>query len=110
MANTKKNNKVKRKRGKKFRFFNSEDNSEKTGETVNRKHNEFQSSNPFEEHSVTKKFVRDKQKRQGLEEEYQTRGKNNVMVDKRIGQYSKRMSDDDKMRLRYLKEQRDLLK
>ena len=54
--------------------------------------------------------MRDKQKRQGLEEEYQTRGKNNVMVDKRIGQYSKRMSDDDKMRLRYLKEQRDLLK
>ncbi len=37
-------------------------------------------------------------------EEFQTRGKNNLFIDKRIGRTSNKLSEEDKMRLRYLRE------
>ncbi|CDW76429.1 nucleolar protein 14 [Stylonychia lemnae] len=98
MANKGKgSNKLKRKRGKKFRFFDGENQPEggKPKQTV---------ENPFEEHSTSKKA------RSQLIEEFQTRGKNNVFIDKRIGATSSKISEEDKMRLRYLREQRDQLK
>jgi hypothetical protein len=53
MANNgKKNNKLKRKRGKKFRFYEGQD-----GQMVKQ-----EISNPFEEHSKSKKDVKDTSK------------------------------------------------
>lgn len=45
-------------------------------------------------------------------EEFQTRGKNNLFIDKRIGGNSalSKMPEEDKMRLRYMREQREQLK
>lgn len=55
MANKgKKNNKVKRKRGKKFRYYEGEDQGEKP--------KKIDDSNPFEEHSSSKKAIKDKLK------------------------------------------------
>lgn len=50
--------------------------------------------------------------RQELIEEYQTRGKNNLFIDHRIGGSSalSKMPEEDRMRLRYLREQREQLK
>ncbi len=56
MANKgKNNNKLKRKRGKKFRFFDSE-------EKANEASQKAKQSNPFEEHHVTKRAEKDKGK------------------------------------------------
>jgi nucleolar protein 14 len=54
-----KSNKLKRKRGKKFRFFDEKDATSSKGV-----------ANPFEEHSVTKKFIKDKSKRTELITEF----------------------------------------
>jgi hypothetical protein len=45
-----------------------------------------------------------------LIEEFKNRGKNNIFIDKRIGQTSSKLSEEDKMRLRYLREQKDQMK
>lgn len=104
MAGAKHNNKLKRKRGKKFRYFGE-------GGTGGAKAQE-QVSNPFEEHSHSKKAERDKLKRAELIAEFQTRGKNNVFVDKRLGGNSalSKMSEEDKMRLRYMREQKEQMR
>ena len=65
MAKQKKNNKLKRKRGKKF-VFHGEGAQEGTEAAPN----------PFEEHSKTKRARKDLEKRQGLIEEYRNLGKN----------------------------------
>jgi hypothetical protein len=68
--------------------------------------------NPFEEHGASKKAERDRAKRTELIAEFQTRGKNNVFIDKRIGgsNASGKLSEEDKMRLRYLREQKEQLR
>ena len=43
-------------------------------------------------------------------DEYKTRGKNNVFIDKRIGKTNTRLSEEDKMRMRYMREQKERLK
>ena len=97
-------NKIKRKRGKKFRYFGegAEGSTSKKQQLVN----------PFEEHGASKKAERDRAKRTELIAEFQTRGKNNVFIDKRIGgsNASGKLSEEDKMRLRYLREQKEQLR
>ena len=68
--------------------------------------------NPFEEHGASKKAERDRAKRTELIAEFQTRGKNNVFIDKRIGgsNATGKLSEEDKMRLRYLREQKEQLR
>ena len=68
MPNTKKSNKAKRKRGKKF-IFHGQD-----GENAPKKQEDV--TNPFEEHSKTKGARKDLEKRQGLIDEYRRLGKN----------------------------------
>jgi hypothetical protein len=48
--------------------------------------------------------------RKGLVEEFQQRGRNSEFIDKRIGEKSSRLSEEEKMKLRFMKEQRDQLK
>ena len=95
-----KNNKLKRKRGKKFRYFDGSDP----------KKSENAVPNPFEEHASSKKAEKEKEKRKSLIEEFQTRGKNNMYIDKRLGLASSKLSEEDKMRLRYLREQKEQLR
>ena len=99
-------NKIKRKRGKKFRYF-GEGGPQGTGKEI-----QGSAPNPFEEHSFSKRAQRDKVKRAELIAEFATRGKNNVFVDKRIGGAGplSRMSEEDKMRLRYLREQKEQMR
>jgi len=47
------------------------------------------------------------EKRQGLVSEFRNRGKNSEFVDKRIAERATGMTEDDKMKLRYLKEQKN---
>lgn len=54
MANTTKSNRLKRKRGKKF-VFHQPDQEDKKGNKVE--------TNPFEEHSKTRNFTKDLEKR-----------------------------------------------
>ena len=96
MAKTKKNNKLKRKRGKKFVFHG--DGAQEGNEAV---------LNPFEEHSKTKRARKDLEKRQGLIDEYRNLGKNSQIVDNRIAQSSVKLSEEEKMKLRYIREQKD---
>ncbi len=63
MAGAKHNNKLKRKRGKKFRYFGE-------GGTGGTKAQEQAKANPFEEHSHSKKAQRDKIKRAELIAEF----------------------------------------
>ena len=67
MANTKKSNTLKRKRGKKFVFHKpkAEGDEEKP-----------QAKNPFEEHAKVKAYNRDAEKRESLIEEYRKLGNN----------------------------------
>ena len=48
--------------------------------------------------------------RNGLIDEYRRIGKNSEWVDKRIGQSSTKMSEEEKMKLRYLREQKERAK
>lgn len=50
---------------------------------------------------------KDIEKRKGLIDEFRNRGKNSEFIDKRIAERAKGMDEDDKMKLRFLKEQRD---
>ena len=61
MPSTTKSNKLKRKRGKKFVWHNPDEQTDKK-QTVE--------PNPFEEHSKTKKFTKDLEKREALLQEY----------------------------------------
>lgn len=50
-------NKLKRKRGKKFRFFDSDPTSGKDSKIL-----DYKSENPFDQHSKSKKAMKDKEK------------------------------------------------
>ena len=91
---------MKRKRGKKFVYRG--DDAEGVQKTVTE--NE---TNPFENHSKSKRQKKDEEAREGLVEEYKNRGRESTFVDKRIGERAKNLTDDQKMHLRYMKEQKD---
>lgn len=76
---------MKRKRGKKFRYFDPEQNKKVESE-----------ENPFEKKSSQSKILKDREKRKELIEEYNNRGKNNAFIDKRLGQTSSKLNDEDK--------------
>jgi len=44
------------------------------------------------------------EKRKGLIDEYRKLGKNSLIVDNRIAEKSSRLSEEDKMKLRYIAE------
>ena len=98
MPSTPKSNKLKRKRGKKFVRY-----GDKQAEIT-------QDTNPFEEHSRVKNGVKDLEKRKGLIEEYRKLGKNSSIIDNRIAEKSSRLSEEDKMKLRYIAEQKERAK
>jgi len=60
--------------------------------------------NPFEEHSKTKSAAKDLEKRKGLLDEYRRLGNNSAIVDNRIAESSSKLSEEDKMKLRYMSE------
>ena len=99
MAKSKKNNKLKRKRGKKFVYHGN-------GDDENANHID-QKPNPFEEHSKSKRAKNDLDKRKGLIDEFRRIGKNSQIVDNRIAQTSCKLSEEEKMKLRYIREQHD---
>jgi hypothetical protein len=105
MGSTTKSNKVKRKRGKKFVFHGNKEAG---------KEEDQEQANLFEKIASLKfKGVsgdKDMAKRQGLVSEFRNRGKNSEFVDKRIAERATGMTEDDKMKLRYLKEQKNQLK
>jgi len=104
MGSTTKSRKVKRKRGKKFVWREGE------GEKPEAKpeHNLFESVARTKFKGVT--GDKDIEKRVGLVDEFKNRGKNSEFVDKRIAEKANGMTEDDKMKLRYLKEQKDQMR
>jgi hypothetical protein len=87
MGNKFKDKKQKRKKGKKFVYRDPTNEIEKK-------------KNPFEELSKKKSMKLDN-KYNGLVNSYQGRHNVNSFNDRRIGEYSKILSHDDKMKLRY---------
>ena len=100
MPNTTKSNKLKRKRGKKFIWHGSRD----VNEIVELKKSPGQEANPFEDHEKSKRARKDIDKRQDLLNDYRRINKNSVIVDNRIGESSSKLSEEDKMKLRYMRE------
>lgn len=98
MPNTTKSNRLKRKRGKKFVYHDK--NQNKDEEPTNQ-------ANPFEEHAKSRKFTKDLERRENLLQEYRKLGNNSSIIDNRIAEKSTKLSEDDKMKLRYIAEQRD---
>jgi len=98
MPSTTKSNRLKRKRGKKFVWQTKPDEQNEK---------KVQEENPFEEHSKSKKFSKDLEKRQEMLQEFRKLGNNSQIIDNRIAEKSSKLSEDDKMKLRYIKEQRD---
>ena len=64
-------------------------------------------SNPFDNHFKSKRAKKDAEERQGLVQEFWNRGRESNFVDKRIAERAKNMTEDEKMRLRFLKEARE---
>lgn len=83
--------KIKRKKGKKFVYKNP-------SEEVTKK------SNPFEEMSK-KKLMKQSSKYDGVRNEFQTKNLSNTFIDKRLGENSKNLSHDEKMKLRFKAQQ-----
>lgn len=106
MPNTTKSNKLKRKRGKKFVWHGSRDVNEDKEANV-KKLTQAEKNNPFEDHEKSKRARKDLDKRQELLNDFRRINKNSVIVDNRIGETSSKMSEEDKMKLRYMREQRD---
>jgi len=102
MGSTTKSNKLKRKRGKAFKWHGEKKEGEEADVIVD---------NLFEKHARLKfKGVsgeKDMKKREGLIDEFRNRTKNSEFVDKRIAERATGMTEDDKMKLRYLKEQKN---
>ena len=105
MPNTTKSNKLKRKRGKKFVWRGSRDVNDQgpseRGEAP---------SNPFEKHHKSQKVKNDAEKRKELLDDYRRLNKNSVIKDHRLGENSSKLSEEDKMKMRYMREQRDKAK
>lgn len=85
-----KKKKIKRKKGKKFVYRNKEEAEKK--------------ANPFEEISK-KKLMKQGSKYDGVRQEYQNKNISNTFVDRRIGENSKHLSYDEKMKLRFKAQQ-----
>lgn len=100
MAKTKTDNKLKRKRGKKFVYRDPNEESKSTGD---------QAANPFEDHSKSKRARKDAEIRQGMVQEYRQIGRNSQIIDNRIAEKSSKLSEEDKMKLRYMREQKEQL-
>lgn len=92
MSRNKDNNKkkIKRKKGKKFVYRNPEELAKKT--------------NPFEDMSK-KKLMKQGSKYDGVRNEYQTKNISNTFIDRRIGENSKNLTQDEKMKLRFKAQQ-----
>jgi len=105
MAKPAKDNRVKRKRGKKFVFHS---NDEKEAKELEKKAGE--SVNPFEDHSKSKRAKKDAEARSGLIQEFKQRGRNSEIVDNRIAEKSSKLNEEDKMKLRFMREQKEQLK
>ena len=102
MPNTTKSNKVKRKRGKKFVWHGSRDvNDSSNGKKALSGSAE---SNPFEDHDKSKRARKDIDKRKELLEDFRRLNKNSAIVDNRIGETSSKLSEEDKMKMRYMRE------
>jgi hypothetical protein len=92
----------KRNKGKKFKWNGNKDPVD--GEVV-------QDNNLFESISNRKHNKSgDASKRTKLIEEYKNRGKTNKFRDGRMGQERINLTEDDKMKMRYLREQKEKLK
>mmetsp|Transcript_36848 Transcript_36848/g.56409 ORF Transcript_36848/g.56409 Transcript_36848/m.56409 type:complete len:304 (-) Transcript_36848:350-1261(-) len=102
MAKPKKDNRVKRKRGKKFVFLGDKQQAEN-------QEKQEQESNPFEDHTKSKRARKDAEVREELLHEFKNRGRTSEFVDRRIGEKSVKMSDEDKMKLRFMAEQKSML-
>lgn len=100
MPNTTKSNKLKRKRGKKFVWHGNKEDSDKPQQTSS-------TDNPFESHEKVVRMRKDIDKREELLNEFRRLNKNSVIKDNRIGESSSKLSEEDKMKLRYMREQRD---
>lgn len=83
--------KTKRKKGKKFVYRNPADIIEKK-------------SNPFEDMSK-KKLMKQGPKYDVVRKEFQTKNISNTFIDRRIGENSKNLSQDEKMKLRFKAQQ-----
>jgi hypothetical protein len=64
-------------------------------------------ANPFEDHEKSKRARKDIDKRAELLNDFRRLNKNSAIVDNRIGESSSKLSEEDKMKLRYMREQRD---
>ena len=93
MSKNKENNKkkIKRKKGKKFVYRTpTEEVAKKT--------------NPFEDMSK-KKLMKQGSKYDGVRNEYQTKNISNTFIDRRIGENSKNLTQEEKMKLRFKAQQ-----
>ena len=102
MPNTTKSNKVKRKRGKKFVWHGSRDVND--ANNAKKAPSGSAENNPFEDHDKSKRARKDIEKRKELLEDYRRLNKNSAIVDNRIGETSSKLSEEDKMKLRYMRE------
>ena len=85
--------KIKRKKGRKFVYRNPSDNLDKD-----------KKKNPFEELSK-KKHTKQLKEYKGIMDEYKNRFNSNSFIDRRIGENSKHLSLDEKMKLRFKAQQ-----
>ena len=104
MPNTTKSNKLKRKRGKKFVWHGSRDVNETEKEANAKKLTQSEKNNPFEDHEKSKRARKDLDKRQELLNDFRKLNKNSSIVDNRIGENASKLSEEDKMKLRYMRE------
>ena len=102
MPNTTKSNKLKRKRGKKFVWRGSRGVGDMLQEA--RVASGSAKANPFEDHHKTQRQRKDLEKRQDLLNQYRRLNKNSVIKDNRLGETSSKLSEEDKMKLRYMRE------
>lgn len=102
MPNTTKSNKLKRKRGKKFVWRGSRGVGDMLQEA--RVASGSAKTNPFEDHHKTQRQRKDLEKRQDLLNQYRRLNKNSVIKDNRLGETSSKLSEEDKMKLRYMRE------
>lgn len=98
MAKPKKDNRVKRKRGKSFKYHSDDIKQASEAEAKAK-----ELTNPFENHGKSKRAKRDADNRVELVQEFQNRNKNTSFTDSRLGETSSRLTEEDKMKLRFMK-------
>ncbi len=98
MAKPKKDNRVKRKRGKKFVYLGDKQQAEN-------QQKQAEESNPFEDHTKSKRARKDAEVREDLLSEFKNRGRTSEFVDRRIGEKSSKMTEEDRYSLFLVTEQ-----